>query len=162
MKRTFYTLLLSLLCSGLSTLSSYAQVSAKPISTPMPGVSFAWKDGQLMEPAELNLIIKSRNPKPVILNIGAVEDIPGATHIGAVSTSENMERLEKLVAAFPKNTELVIYCGCCPFSKCPNVKPAFLKLENIGFTHIKVLDLPVNLKTNWIAKGYPLAKLNKQ
>jgi len=153
----FYILLLSLLCVGLCTLKSNGQVAAKPMSMPMLGVSYPWNDGQLMEPAELAVMIKSGDAKPVILNIGAVEDIPGATHIGAVSKPENMEQLQKTVAAFPKNTELVIYCGCCPFTKCPNIRPAFHKLIKLGFTHIKVLDLPVNLQTNWIAKGYPVA-----
>jgi len=52
---------------------------------------------------------------------------------------------------------MVIYCGCCPFTKCPNIRPAFQQLKKMGFTNVKVLDLPVNLQTNWIAIGYPLA-----
>jgi hypothetical protein len=110
-----------------------------------------------MKPAELATLIKSGNAKTVILNIGAVEDLPGAKHIGEVSNPDNMEKLQKAVAAFPKNNKLVIYCGCCPFIKCPNIRPAFLELKRLGFTQIKVLDLPINLKTNWIAKGYPVA-----
>ena len=92
-----------------------------------------------------------------IFNIGAVEDIKGAKHIGAVSNSENLEKLKRAVAVLPKNTAMVIYCGCCPFAKCPNIRPAFLELKRLGFSNVKVLNLPANLKTNWIAKGYPLA-----
>jgi hypothetical protein len=157
MKRTFYKLLLGLLCVGLCSVTSKAQVSAKPMSMPVLGVSNPWSNSQLLEPAELAASLKSNGRKPVILNIGAAEDIEGATHIGAVTKPENMEKLQKAVAAFPKNAILVIYCGCCPFDKCPNIRPAFLELEKLGFTHIKVLDLPVNLKTNWVANGYPVA-----
>ena len=155
MKKTLNMLLLSLLCLGLCPLKSNAQVSAKPMAA--PGTTYPWTDIQLLEPADLALIIKSNDSKPVILNIGAVEDIAGATHIGAVGKPENMEKLLKVVAAFPKNTEFVVYCGCCPFTKCPNIRPAFLELEKLGFSNIKVLDLPVNLNTNWIARGYPVA-----
>lgn len=158
MKRPFHILLLSLLCVGLSALKSYGQVAAKPMSMPVLGASYPWNDGQLIEPSELAATIKTGDSKPVILNIGAVEDIPGAIHIGAVSSAENMGKLQKMVAAFPKNTTIVIYCGCCPFTKCPNIHPAFLELKKLGFTRIKVLDLPVNLQTNWIAKGYPVAR----
>jgi len=94
---------------------------------------------------------------PVIFNIGAVEDIKGAIHIGPVSNAANMEKLKQKVASLPLSKPVIIYCGCCPFTKCPNISPAFLELKKMGFTQIKVLNLPVNLKTNWIAKDYPLA-----
>ncbi|MEO8886076.1 MAG: rhodanese-like domain-containing protein, partial [Mucilaginibacter sp.] len=90
--------------------------------------------------------------------IGAVEDLPGAVHIGPVSDQQNMEKLRQILANLPKNKAVVIYCGCCPFTKCPNIQPAYRELKKNGFTQIKVLDLPTNLKTNWIAKGYPLEK----
>ena len=76
---------------------------------------------------------------------------------GTVSNAENMELLQKTVSAYAKNTTIGIYCGCCPFTKCPNIRPAFAELTKLGFTHIKVLNLPVNLHTNWTSKGYPLA-----
>jgi hypothetical protein len=124
---------------------------------PVFGASNPWTDSQLLEPAELATMIKLNDNKPVILNIGMVEDIPGAMHIGAVNQPENMKKLQKAVVAFPKNTELVIYCGCCPFTKCPNIRPAFLELKKLWFTNVKLLNLPVNLKTDRIAKGYPVA-----
>lgn len=68
-----------------------------------------------------------------------------------------MKLLRKTVAALPKNTVIVVYCGCCPFTKCPNIRPAFLEMKKMGFTHVELLNLPVNLQTNWVAKGYPLA-----
>jgi len=52
----------------------------------------------------------------------------------------------------------VIYCGCCPFEHCPNVRPAFQLLNEMKFTNQKLLNLSTNLKTDWIDKGYPVAK----
>jgi thiosulfate/3-mercaptopyruvate sulfurtransferase len=51
---------------------------------------------------------------------------------------------------------MVIYCGCCPWEKCPNVQPAMTTLQEMGFTRVRVLHLPDNFKTNWIDKGYPV------
>jgi hypothetical protein len=49
----------------------------------------------------------------------------------------------------------VIYCGCCPMLKCPNIRPAYSTLKELGFTHIRVLSLPTNLHTDWVSKDYP-------
>lgn len=133
-----------------------AQVS--PGAMPTTLINYPWTDGELIEPAQLVATLKEAPAsQPLILNIGAVEDIKDAKHIGAVSNADNMNMLISTVAALPKNTAIVIYCGCCPFTKCPNIRPAFQKLKKLGFTNVKLLNLPTNLQTNWIAKGYPLA-----
>ncbi len=157
MKRWFQVALICLFFISFTAFKTHAQEATKPMALPAPAVSYPWNASQLLEPADLADQIKSTNAKPVILNIGAVEDIRGATHVGAVSNAENMELLQKTVSAYAKNTTIVIYCGCCPFTKCPNIRPAFAELTKLGFTHIKVLNLPVNLHTNWTSKGYPLA-----
>ena len=113
-----------------------------------------WSDGN----RSLAGILKSGNEKITILNIGVVEDLPGAIHIGGVSNKQNLEKLRATLSSLPKNKPVVIYCGCCPYAKCPNIRPAYNELKNAGFTQIKVLDLPTNLQTNWIAKGYPVEK----
>ena len=124
----------------------------------MPAVSNPWTDNELIEPSALAAKIKINDADNlVIFNIGAVEDIKGAKHIGPVSSAENLEKLKHAIATLPKNTPLVIYCGCCPFAKCPNIRPAYAELKKQGFTDVRVLNLTTNLKTNWIAAGYPLA-----
>jgi hypothetical protein len=156
MKKNCLTTFLSLLFIVLVPLASHAQTSAGTM--PQLGISNPWSDSQLLEPSVLVAAMKSGETKtPVIFNIGSVEDIKGAKHIGAVSSAENLEKLKNAVAVLPKNTAIVIYCGCCPFTKCPNIRPAFLELKKLGFTNVKLLNLPTNLKTNWIANGYPLA-----
>jgi hypothetical protein len=35
-----------------------------------------------------------------------------------------MDALKKAVAGLAK-ARPVLYCGCCPMTKCPNIRPAF-------------------------------------
>jgi hypothetical protein len=136
--------------------TAHAQVSSL---NKAPSAAGPWKQDQLLSPATLAAQLKTNAPHAVILNIGKVEDIKDAKHIGPVSQKEGLEKLTKEVAKLSRNTELVIYCGCCPLeTKCPNVKPAFLELKRLGFTNVKVLNLATNLETNWIKEGYPLAE----
>jgi hypothetical protein len=58
----------------------------------------------------------------------------------------------------PRSTNLVVYCGCCPMPKCPNIRPAFVALREMGFTHMRVLILPNDFNTDWTEKGYPVEK----
>lgn len=117
-----------------------------------------WLKSQLIEPSDLALMIRSKKLNGCkIFNIGAVDDIKDATHIGAAGKEANLENFRKALKELPKSTKIIIYCGCCPFTKCPNVGPAFELARQLGFVNTRILDLPVNLKTNWISKGYPLA-----
>jgi len=119
-----------------------------------------WTKSQLMEPSVLaNMIEKGQKIR--IYNIGVVEDIKGATHLGAASEKQNVEKLTKVIKGLPKNEMIVVYCGCCPMDKCPNIRPAFKALNDQKFTKAYLLNLTVNLKTEWINKGYPLAQTVK-
>ncbi|MGZ3757653.1 MAG: rhodanese-like domain-containing protein [Mucilaginibacter sp.] len=156
MKNNIITLSFCLFISLL--LVSVAKAQTSPGSVPATLNTYPWSNSELMAPSALVTIIKNTPASlPLVLNIGAVEDIKGATHIGAVSNADNLKALAKAVSTLPKNKAIVIYCGCCPFTRCPNIKPAFNELKKLGFTNVKLLNLPVNLKTNWIAEGYPLA-----
>jgi hypothetical protein len=155
MKKESLIAVLSLIFIVLLNTTTKSQTS--PMTMPTLGVTNPWTEGQLLEPATLAADIKV-GAAPVIFNIGAVEDIKGATHIGAVNKPENLEKLKAAVANMPKSTAIVIYCGCCPFVKCPNIRPAFQELKNEGFTNVKLLNLATNLKSNWVDKGYPLGK----
>ena len=117
-----------------------------------------WTAKELIQPAELASILKSsKSKKPVILNIGVVENIAGAKKLGAAEKKDNLQKLNKTLKSLPKNSLVVIYCGCCPFDKCPNIRPAFKMMKEMGFSNGKLLNLPVNLKQDWINKGYPMA-----
>lgn len=84
--------------------------------------------------------------------------IPRSEYAGPASTPDGIEALKKMVAGQPLGSEIILYCGCCPWDKCPNVRPAFAALHELGYTNVKVIMLPVDLKTDWIDKGYPTEK----
>jgi hypothetical protein len=63
-----------------------------------------------------------------------------------------------VVRNIPRQHAVVVYCGCCPFDRCPNVRPAFRTLKELGFEHVSVVHLPTNLHTDWVEKGYPTTR----
>jgi hypothetical protein len=157
MKKACLLLCLYILSACLS-INKVAAQTHKPAPTEL-GVTTPWTENDLLQPDKLAEAINAgRSPAYVILNIGAVEDIKGAVHIGPAANADNLAKLKTMLVGMEKNTPLVIYCGCCPFGKCPNIRPAFTALKDLGFTQFKLLNLPTNLQTNWIAKGFPLAK----
>ena len=53
-----------------------------------------WTDKQLMPPAELASIIKSKPNDVTIISIGPFKSIPGAINVGAVNEQEKLEKLK--------------------------------------------------------------------
>ena len=91
----------------------------------------------------------------VALGLARQDGIAGTPYAGPASKPEGLAELKKAVAGQPHDRDIVIYCGCCPMEKCPNIRPAFAALREMGFTRVRVLSLPENLKTDWIDHGYP-------
>lgn len=116
-----------------------------------------WRPDQLMEPKDLAAIIDSSTvAKPVIISVGPAGLIKDAVSIGAVHEKENFDKLKEFLSKEKKDRQIVIYCGCCPFEQCPNIRPAFKLLNEMKFTNQKLLNLSHNLKTDWINNGYPM------
>lgn len=84
--------------------------------------------------------------------------ILGAEYIGPSSSPEGVERLRKRAESLPRTQSIVLYCGCCPWSKSPNVTPAYNELRRMGFKKLKVLYIPNDFGTDWADKGYPVTK----
>jgi hypothetical protein len=84
--------------------------------------------------------------------------IPGSEYIGPSSDSQGMESLLRRVKPLPRNTFIVLYCGCCPWNQRPNVRPAYYQLHKAGFTKVKVLYIADNFGADWVYKGYPTVK----
>jgi thiosulfate/3-mercaptopyruvate sulfurtransferase len=121
-----------------------------------------WNPDQLMAPADLATIINSSTAtKPLIISVGPAGLIKGAVDIGSAREKENLNKLKKLLSEEKKDREIVIYCGCCPFQNCPNIRPAFSLLNSMKFTKHKLLNLSHNLKADWINYGYPMATDNR-
>jgi rhodanese-related sulfurtransferase len=142
-------------------------VLALSLLTVVPGVSAAddpKADLPRVSPEELVKILKSSNAdKPAIFQVGfrvlyAQAHIPGSAYTGAASTDTGLKELQTRAEALPRNKFIVLYCGCCPWSHCPNVKPAYEKLRAMGFTNAKVLYIANNFGADWVDKGYPVAK----
>ncbi len=118
-----------------------------------------WSEKQLLNPADLAKILQDPNgSKPILLSIGFGGGIIGSIELGPASEKTGMENFKKELAKYKKDANIVIYCGCCPFEHCPNVRPAFQLLNDMGFVNHKLLNLSTNLKTDWINKGYPINK----
>lgn len=118
-----------------------------------------WDEEQLVEPADLAK--KINNPKaqkPIILNVGPMDNIKYAREMGMGSTVEGMEKFKGFVDKLPLQQEIVVYCGCCKLENCPNVKKTMLYLDMRGYTNHKLLNIPTSLDEDWIDKGYPMAQ----
>ncbi len=81
--------------------------------------------------------------------------ISKSDYAGPASTPQGLDSLRKKLSGIPRDADLVLYCGCCPFDKCPNVKPAFTLAKEMGFTKVKVLMIEKNLNDDWVSKGFP-------
>jgi thiosulfate/3-mercaptopyruvate sulfurtransferase len=117
-----------------------------------------WTEEQLLEPGELAHVIRSSGDMPVIYSLGAGDIIPGSKDTGASGEKKALEDLRKEIENLPRDKEIVLYCGCCPFNICPNVRPAFTLLNDMGFENHRLLNLRENIKVDWIDKGYPTTK----
>ena len=142
----------------LVTVSSFAQTPQTAAEELAPG------NPHLISPEDLLKIIQSPGgEKPLILNVGPwllyrQAHIPEAEFIGPGSDKQALERLRARVKPLPHNKPIVLYCGCCPWNHCPNVRPAFKELSTMGFTNVKVLYIAGNIGTDWVDKGYPTIK----
>jgi thiosulfate/3-mercaptopyruvate sulfurtransferase len=118
-----------------------------------------WTQSQLLEPADLAKIIN--NPEasqPYIFCIGPQSVIKGSVYIGPTKDQKNLDAFKAQLKKLPKDADIVIYCGCCPFDRCPNVRPAFELLNKMEFKNQKLLNLSRNVKVDWIDKGYPVTE----
>jgi thiosulfate/3-mercaptopyruvate sulfurtransferase len=122
-----------------------------------------WTTGQTISPADFAKELQKKDSALKIVYVGvhtlyAGAHIPGAVFHGPGSKEEGIADLKEFAATLPKDSNIVIYCGCCPLDRCPNLRPAFSALRDIGFTHIRVLILPVSFAADWVEKGYPTEK----
>jgi thiosulfate/3-mercaptopyruvate sulfurtransferase len=116
---------------------------------------------QLIQPAELATLMKGSGAnRPVVLQVGSFimfqqAHVPNSGFAGPTSQPNGLVLLKKVAEALKKDQLIVIYCGCCPWGRCPNIGPAYKQLRDLGFTNVKALYLPNNFGDDWVAKGYP-------
>ncbi len=161
-------------CSLISRSAMYAALVAalllacpqSPAQFSGPGIdsssAYSVPQTQLLQAEALNHLLQatgSTPAKPLVLQVGshvlfAQAHIPGSEYIGPGSQPEGLQQLQKRVASLPKKKFIVLYCGCCPWNRCPNLGPAYKLLHDMGFTNVKVLYLANNFGTDWADKGY--------
>ncbi len=140
-----------LLILMLATIGAMAQDSA------------ALTKAEITPQALVRIMQSNQRSKLLILNVGprvlyAQAHIDGAEFIGPTSDPRGIELLRQRVKSVAKNKQIVIYCGCCPWDRCPNVRPAFAELKKLGFTNVKVLHIANNIGSDWVEKDYPTAR----
>ena len=119
---------------------------------------------QLLEPAELVGLLKAGAPdRPVLFQVGSFvmfqqAHIPNSGFAGPGLQPSGLTLLKKLAAPLKKNQPIVIYCGCCPWGRCPNIGPAYKQLRDLGFTNVKALYIANNFGDDWVSKGYPVER----
>jgi thiosulfate/3-mercaptopyruvate sulfurtransferase len=148
----------SVLLMALALPAVVASTASAQSATTVPA-------SQLIQAADLNNILASADPspKPLILQVGShiffdEAHITGSQYAGPGSQPAGLALLEKAVASLPKDQFIVLYCGCCPWNRCPNVGPAWKRLAGLGYTNVKVLYIAKNFGDDWVSKGYPTQK----
>jgi len=124
-----------------------------------------WTDAQTVKPADLvkEMADTKGANKPVVVCSGfhvlyEGAHVPGAVYHGPASKPEGLDDLKKWAQGIPRSSNVVVYCGCCPFDKCPNIRPAFEALRSLGFKRLRVLILPNNFAKDWVEQGYAIEK----
>ena len=116
-----------------------------------------------LQPSDLATRLAKPGAKPLLFHVGFKKlydqaHIPGSEYLGPTSEPEAVSKLKARVASLPRDSEIVVYCGCCPWSHCPNVKPAYQALHELGFTNAKVLYIAKDFGADWAERGYPVEK----
>ncbi len=153
MKASRYALTFALftLITLLTTAYAAAQATAIPAS-------------RLINPGDLVKLLQTPGKeKPLMIQVGShvlfsQAHIPGSEYIGPASSESGLQQLRKRVGSLPRTQFIILYCGCCPWGHCPNVKPADDSLQALGFSNVKVLYIADNFGASWVDKGYPVAK----
>ncbi|MGH9698106.1 MAG: rhodanese-like domain-containing protein [Candidatus Acidiferrales bacterium] len=156
-----------LICLGasLAILPLLPASAAAPQTAAAHSSSDPWTSSETVQPAELANDLKNgkESEKPVVVCVGfhtlyEGAHVSGAIFHGPASTPAGLDDLKLWARSEPRSANIVIYCGCCPLSHCPNIRPAFNALHSMGFTHLRVLLLPQDFASDWVAKGYAVEK----
>jgi hypothetical protein len=158
------TLQLSFLASLLVLLSvpgfAAQAEQGSPVKTTIHASSIPSQE--LLQVADLVPLLQAQE-KPLVLQVGshvlyAQAHIPGSEYVGAAGTPMGIQTLRERVSALRKDQFIVIYCGCCPWERCPNIGSAYKQLHTLGFTHVKALYIPDDFGVDWVDKGFPVAR----
>jgi rhodanese-related sulfurtransferase len=148
-----------MLASCIGTAWTVGAVAAGAVKIPASSIPTE----NLVQPASLAATLQANSgPRPILLHVGFRKlfdeaHIVAAEYVGEADESEGLAALRERVAKLPKDSAIVIYCGCCPWNKCPNMGAAFSALRALGFSNVKALYIAKDFGTDWVDKGYPVS-----
>jgi hypothetical protein len=125
-----------------------------------PASAYSIPETALIHADLLNRMLTAKSgEKPLVLQVGSrlfftEAHIQGAFFAGPGSQPSGLQLLQLKVATLKRDKMIVIYCGCCPWNRCPNLGPAYKLLRDLGFINVKALYLPNNFGDDWVNKGY--------
>src|ERR1039458_9819690 len=92
--------------------------------------NLSWASNYTITPTQLLKMIHYAQ-KPIILNMGeGGNKIKGSIPIGAFYDTLSLSKLKEVLSSTPKSKQIVLYCGCCKFATCPNIKPAYDRVRS--------------------------------
>jgi rhodanese-related sulfurtransferase len=150
-------------CLPAVAMAALLAAVAAPVATWAAAASTIPAD-ELVQPAQLAAqLAAAPAAQPLVLQVGfrTLYDqahIPGAEYAGAANADAGLQVLRNRVAAVPRTAPIILYCGCCPWSRCPNIAAARDALRELGFSNVKVLYIAENFGTDWVDKGFPVVK----
>jgi thiosulfate/3-mercaptopyruvate sulfurtransferase len=154
---------LQLICMAVLLMTAYTFTVITAVS--IHADSDPWTKGQTVLPAELVKELGDSKTAPTVVFVGfkrlySAGHIKGAQYHGTAGSDEGLKELTTWASGLPRSTNLVIYCGCCPMERCPNIRPAFKALQGLGFKSLRVLLLSQDFATDWAGKDLPYDKGN--
>jgi thiosulfate/3-mercaptopyruvate sulfurtransferase len=121
-----------------------------------------WNSAEVIHAEDLARVLAGKKgEQPKVFQVGfetmyKTQHVTGSVYAGPGRSDAGLELLRKAVAGVPKDRMIMLYCGCCPWDRCPNMKPAFKLLHELGYMQVKVVEIPKDFKTDWIDKGFPV------
>lgn len=128
----------------------------------MPAMAWGAPVGEnLVMPAQLAERLRRRE-RVLILQVGfatlyRAAHIPGSEYAGPASKAKGLAALRHRLGRARRDRAVVLYCGCCPWRKCPNIHPAAAAARQLGWRRIELLYLPDSFAQDWVRAGYPAA-----
>lgn len=149
-------------CSSLRPIVYYRVMKLRTVGLACTFLAIALAaDIATIEPKDFAAQLQAKSAKPALFQVGFAvmyrsKHIPGAVYAGPGSTAAGIDMLKAAVAKLPHDRDIVIYCGCCPWDHCPNIKPALEALRQMGYTHVQAMVIPTNFGADWVDHGYPV------
>jgi 3-mercaptopyruvate sulfurtransferase SseA len=148
---------LSKVLAAIGAVFILASGTGSAATPPVP-----WPESAVVPPKALVRQIQAKDG-PFVLQVSYDDlyrdgHVPGSRHAGPGETKAGQAMIRKLVKDLPRDREIVIYCGCCPYKECANLLPVYGMMRKMGFRKLRVLQLDNDFAIDWMRRGLPLEK----